>query len=303
MNDKKNKNVKPSKVKNSNENKKQTENLKNLNQDINVDFKNDNLNLNIQDVVDHNSNEIDSESFVEQVKNATKKLDLENEDNVEEIVTPESVEENKEQKVAPEIPTIQVCEKTTKIDELESKIKHLSFEMEKLNVKYSNLFDENLKLKKVLDEERNQLKQKLEQKAIQAQEIVDAKLLKIESDKSEDIKKAKNSFAEDLINEFLDPILLFESTITNGSNNPNPAVVSYLQGYIMIINMFNEKLDSLGVTQINVNVGDEFNENFMTAFDVEENPAFKPNKVVKVVKKGFVYNEKIIKYVSVVVSK
>ncbi|MGL4952139.1 MAG: nucleotide exchange factor GrpE [Mycoplasma sp.] len=183
------------------------------------------------------------------------------------------------------------------------KVKKLTSEIQNLKISYSNLQEENLKLKRLLEDERKQFLLKVEEKSKKAQELIDNKEKALEISKKEEIEKVKHSFIEEMLNEFLDPILLFESTITNSSQNPNPAIAGYLQGYVMIINMFNEKLDSLGVSQINVKVGDDFNENFMTAFDVEENTSFQPNKVVKIVKKGFVYNNKIIKYVSVVVSK
>ncbi|MGL4950958.1 MAG: nucleotide exchange factor GrpE [Mycoplasma sp.] len=201
------------------------------------------------------------------------------------------------------IETISNEEDIKKIQELELKNKQLLLEHEKLVSRYSNLFDENLKLKKLLDDERQQLIHKLEEKSKKAQEIIDEKYKLLEDSKSEDIKKAKNSFAEELINDFLQPILLFETTIVSASSNPNPAISGYVQGFMMIINMFNEKLDSLGVAQINVNVGDEFNEKFMSAFDVEQHPNIPPNKVVKIIEKGFVYDKKVIKYASVVVSK
>lgn len=72
----------------------------------------------------------------------------------------------------------------------------------------------------------------------------------------------------------------------------------------MLLNQFEEKLNDLGVDEINVNVGDPFNELYMEAFDVVENSDYPPNTVVKVVKKGFVVNEtKVLKHTLVVVSK
>lgn len=181
-------------------------------------------------------------------------------------------------------------------------IEQNQYELEKLKVLYSNSQLECNKLKMILDTERKQLITKLEEKSKAAQLQVEQKLSHLELTKQEEIQKMKENISSDIIIAFIDPILLFESSIQN-SPKDNPAVSAYLQGYSMIINMFKDKLDSLGVQQIDVRVGDVFNEKFMAAFDVEEAPGIEPNKVIRVVGKGFVLNKKIIKYVSVVVSK
>lgn len=183
-------------------------------------------------------------------------------------------------------------------------LEQTQYELEKLKVLYSNSQLECNKLKLLLDNERKQLITKLEEKSKIAQTQVEEKLAHLESSKKEEIIKMKENISTDIVIAFIDPILLFESSIQN-SPKDNPAINAYLQGYTMIVNMFKEKLDSLGVEQIDVRVGDAFNEKFMYAFDVEEDPEFEPNKVIRVVGKGFVLgeNKKIIKYVSVVVSK
>lgn len=224
--------------------------------------------------------------------------EFDNKKEVPEIPTQTNDQKNNEQNVQP---NHQDNKKPGSTD-YNKIIEQSQFELEKLKVLYSNSQLECNKLKMILDNERQQLITKLEEKSKAAQLQVEQKLSHLELTKQEEIQKMKENISSDIIIAFIDPILLFESSIQN-SPKDNPAVSAYLQGYSMIINMFKDKLDSLGVQQIDVRVGDVFNEKFMAAFDVEEAPGIEPNKVIRVVGKGFVLNKKIIKYVSVVVSK
>lgn len=181
-------------------------------------------------------------------------------------------------------------------------IKKLMEENNQLKEKNQNLIIENKKLFDTIEEERKQLIAKLQEKASSANLQVQEKLDRLEQEKKNEIKKIKESVYIDVISNFLDPILLFESTVEQAPTD-NQIVYSYVQGYKMIISMFKDKLNNLGIEQIDVNVGDEFNESFMEAFDVEENNSFPPNKVVRIVSKGFAYMNKVIKFTSVVVSK
>lgn len=173
---------------------------------------------------------------------------------------------------------------------------------DKMRIQYANLTDELNKTRHTLESERKQLIFKLEEKSKVAQTKIDEKISKLEAEKKQEVEKLKSTIAEETILAFLEPILLFESTVLNSPSN-NPMISAYLQGYNMIINMFKEQLDHLGVEQINVKVGETFNENYMSAFDVEANPGFATNKVIRIVSKGFVLKKKIIKYASVIVAK
>lgn len=181
-------------------------------------------------------------------------------------------------------------------------IEKLALKVKELEEKNKILTEENNKAKIAFELERKQFITKLEEKAQLANKMIDEKKHQLENEKQEELKALKDAAYIDTISSFLEPILLFEQTIRNSPNNP--VIQSYIQGYTMIASMFNEKLNNLGVEEIDVNVGDEFNENFMEAFDVEHVDNMPPNKVLKVVSKGFVYKaKKVIKFTSVIVSK
>lgn len=164
------------------------------------------------------------------------------------------------------------------------------------------LEESNSILKSQLDNQNSIFLEKIQQKTEQAQKLLDEKIAFYESKKNEEVSKIKSSVFEEIATSFLDPIILLQSIIN--SSPSDPVVANYLQGFKMLLNQFDEKLSDLGVDEINVNVGDPFNELYMEAFDVVEDPNFPPHTVVKVVKKGFVVNEsKVLKHTLVIVSK
>ncbi len=158
-----------------------------------------------------------------------------------------------------------------------------------------------IQLNKALEDERQQMINKLQIKSKEAQKLVDDKLDELEKKKQDELAQLKSKVNEEVICQFLDPILLLDQTIESSANNS--AIYNYLQGFKMIVNMFKDKLSMLGTEEIVVNVGDTFNENWMAAFDAIHDPKYPPNIVLKVVSKGYALKGKVIKYTSVVVSK
>ncbi len=173
--------------------------------------------------------------------------------------------------------------------------------MIRLQTLCNNLQEENNKLKSGMEANQQQLINKLKEKQSEAKEQLEARLEQLEKDKANEIQERRDSIYVDVVLQFLQPFLLFEKTVA--APIENEVVRNYVQGYNMVCNMFKDTFNNLGIEQIVVNVGDEFNHNFMEAFDTESNPNFKPNQVTKVVDKGFVYKGKVIKYTTVVVNK
>lgn len=167
--------------------------------------------------------------------------------------------------------------------------------------KVTNLEISNVKLKFELDSERRNLITKIQEKSSQAQLLIDEKINELEEKKKVEISELKNKIFEDVICKFIDPVLLLEKTVSFGSTNP--AINNYLQGFNMIIAMFNDKLKDLGVKEIDVKIGDEFNELYMEAFEVIENSGMKSDRIVEIINGGYVFDNRVLKHVLVKVSK
>ncbi len=170
-----------------------------------------------------------------------------------------------------------------------------------LDLKLQNTINENIKLNAEVNKIRGQLINKIQEKTKEAKLIIDAKLKENEAKFQSEIKQAKEAALETDIINFIDIILHLETAIVKSPDNI--AVKNYVTGFNMILNMFYNQLGTMGISQIDVNVGDEFNANYMEAFDTEENPKFKTNKIIEIYKKGFVLNDKVIRHTLVKVAK
>ncbi len=170
-----------------------------------------------------------------------------------------------------------------------------------LDLKLKNTISENIKLNAETSKIRNQLIDKIQQKTKEAKLIIDAKVKENESKFQAEIKRAKEAALETDIINFIDIILHLETAIVKSPDNP--AVKNYVTGFNMILNMFYNQLGTMGISQIDVNVGDEFNTNYMEAFDIEKDSRFKSNKIIEIYKKGFVLNDKVIRHTLVKVAK
>ncbi len=189
-----------------------------------------------------------------------------------------------------------------KQDDSNLKIAQLMAEKTALENKVKNLEETNEKLSQELENQNQSFLQKIQEKTSQAQKLVDEKIKYYEKKKDEEVANIRLSVFEDVASAFLEPIILLQSIVN--SSPADPVIANYLQGFKMLLNQFDMQLNELGVDEINVEVGDAFNELYMEAFDVVETNEYPPNTVVKVLKKGFVVNEtKVLKHTLVVVSK
>lgn len=177
----------------------------------------------------------------------------------------------------------------------------LLVENKKYQLNNQNLLINNEKLKTELLKQQNDLIDKLQAKSKEMKALLEQKNKELEAKKMEELQQSKISIFEEVINNFIEPICLLETTVL--SSTPSPEVKNYLQGFAMIVNIFKEHLNEMGVEEIDVKPGDLFNELYMEAFETTTSPEFKPNCVTKVLKKGFVYKNKVIKYCLVVVNK
>lgn len=269
---------KSSKIKNNNIKKEELN--KNLNKEtIIIDKLDDEIKINIDDLKNDTA-EFDDAINKQEKQESVKAI----------LVDEEMKNQQQDQKQEP-----------SDLEKLTEENLALKKELLQLNTLINNLKEENNKLQAGMQQNQQQLIDKLKEKQNEAKEQLEARLAQLEQDKQSEIDQRRDSIYVDVVSQFLSPFLLFEKTIT--APIQNEAVKNYVQGYNMICNMFKDTFNNLGIEQIVVNPGDEFNHNFMEAFDTESNPNFKPNQVTKVVDKGFVYKGKVIKYTTVVVNK
>ena len=71
---------------------------------------------------------------------------------------------------------------------------------------------------------------------------------------------------------------------------------SFYKGVEMISRQFDDILHGLGVEQIILMPGDEFDTNFHNAVAHGEDENFGPNQVAEVLQKGYIHKDKVIRY-------
>lgn len=113
------------------------------------------------------------------------------------------------------------------------------------------------------------------------------------------LKYAAQDLAESLIPSFE----MFSMVVESVDNLP-PEVAPYVQGFSMIYRQMVSALESQGVKEILVKVGDEFDHKLHAAMETEEvEDESLVNKVTKVIRKGYVIHDRLIKPATVVVGK
>ncbi len=157
-------------------------------------------------------------------------------------------------------------------------------------------------LKAKLDDFNLNFKKEVEQRSAKAQEILNQRVKEVTEKSAEEVKLAKKYAIKDDAEELINIICQMKSVIASSENNPNEAVKNYVVGFKMYMNMFDSLLEKMGIKEINVKVGDKFDEKIMAAVDTESG-SVKTNCVAKIVKPGYYLHDRVLLHVQVVVGK
>ena len=174
----------------------------------------------------------------------------------------------------------------------------------KLNQAYSLIDDLKSQLDKKtrhIDELNKDFVNIINQKALVAQKQLDAEIKKMQDKFEKDLSEKKKYALADSLQELLGIISKFDLAISQENNDPK--INNFLTGFKMFSTMFKTWLNSIGVQEIKVKVGDKFDPKIMEAIDIETKPKQKNDHVEKVVSKGYKLHDRIIQHVSVIVAK
>lgn len=174
----------------------------------------------------------------------------------------------------------------------------------KLNQAYSLIDDLKSQLDKKtrhIDELNKDFVNIINQKALVAQKQLDAEIKKMQDKFEKDLSEKKKYALADSLQELLGIISKFDLAISQENNDPK--INNFLTGFKMFSTMFKTWLNSIGVQEIKVKVGDKFDPKIMEAIDIETKPKQKNDHVEKVVSKGYKLHDRIIQHVGVIVAK
>ena len=174
----------------------------------------------------------------------------------------------------------QILELKTQIEAKQNKIHELNNKYDQLNKDFVNIIN---------------------QKASEAQKQVDNEIKNFQTKYEKEIAEIKKYAVADSIPELLNIFSKFDFAVSQDVDNPK--VKNFLVGLKMFSAMFKTWLKSIGVEEIEVKVGDQFDPNIMDAIDVEQKPTQKDDHVEKIVSKGYKLHDRIIQHVGVIVAK
>lgn len=174
----------------------------------------------------------------------------------------------------------------------------------KLNQSCSFIDDLKIQLDKKskhIDELNKDFVNIINQKALIAQKQLDAEIKKMQDKFEKDLSEKKKYALADSLGELLSIISKFDLAISQ--ENSDPKINNFLAGFKMFSTMFKSWLNSIGVQEIKVKVGDKFDPKIMEAIDIETQPKQRNDHVEKVVSKGYKLHDRIIQHVGVIVAK
>ncbi|MDE5952742.1 MAG: nucleotide exchange factor GrpE, partial [Malacoplasma sp.] len=186
-------------------------------------------------------------------------------------------------------------DKTNKLD-----LKKLNQEIENLKRENKTKQERIIALENQIKSLNDSFKSEVIKKAQEAQTKLDQKIKEYQNKYEQEIKHNKKYALKNPAIELIDIISNFDIAVN--SKAPSPEIANYLKGFQMFANMFKNFLSQNGINEIIVNVNDDFNAEIMQAFETEKRNGVDPNKVLKVVKKGYKLHDIVIVPTTVIVS-
>ncbi|XMB72580.1 nucleotide exchange factor GrpE [Mycoplasmatota bacterium WC30] len=117
---------------------------------------------------------------------------------------------------------------------------------------------------------------------------------------NEDLKRERKYAGFSLANKLIDSIEVFNQALNMETNDPN--LKNFLYGFRMIDDMILNALKEEGVSIIDTKVGDEFDPSKQQAMDKEYDSEKPENTVLKVVKKGYLFKDRILRPSTVIIN-
>jgi molecular chaperone GrpE len=115
-----------------------------------------------------------------------------------------------------------------------------------------------------------------------------------------DLARERKYAGFSLANKLIDSIVIFNQALNMETNDPN--LKNFLYGFKMIDDMIYNALKDEGVSEIETKIGDEFDPTKQEAMDKEYDPEKPLNTVLKVVKKGYMFKDRILRPSMVIIN-
>ncbi|PKL00789.1 MAG: nucleotide exchange factor GrpE [Tenericutes bacterium HGW-Tenericutes-1] len=117
---------------------------------------------------------------------------------------------------------------------------------------------------------------------------------------SEELKRERKYAAQPIADKLIDQLEVFEQALNIQTEDAN--FKNFLYGFKMIKDMLFNVLVDEGVKKINLVPGDAFDPNTMEPIEAIYDPNQPENTIIKVVKNGYMFKDRLLRPVTVVIN-
>ncbi|MCK4551880.1 MAG: nucleotide exchange factor GrpE [Tenericutes bacterium] len=117
---------------------------------------------------------------------------------------------------------------------------------------------------------------------------------------NEDLSRERKYAGYSLASKLIDSLEIFNQALNMETNDPN--LKNFLYGFKMIDDMILNAMKEEGVTIIETKAGDEFDPTKQAAMDKEYDPEKAEHTVLRVVKKGYMFKDRILRPSAVIIN-
>lgn len=110
---------------------------------------------------------------------------------------------------------------------------------------------------------------------------------------NDEVKREKKYSSQDVCDKLIDGIDIFDGALKTETNDPN--LKNFLFGFKMIKDMLFQVLSDEGVSLITLKIGDPYDAITMHAVDTLHDPDQPENTVLKIIKQGYMYKDRLLR--------
>jgi molecular chaperone GrpE len=134
---------------------------------------------------------------------------------------------------------------------------------------------------------------RINEKTNEANALLKAKLEELANKAQTELAIHKKYAIEKQASSLIDIVNQFAMALAYKPTDPN--IAKYQSGFQMFLTMFRNLLNELGINEISVKIGDEFNPEFMECIEFIHSNDLANNKVAKVITSGYKLHDRLIK--------
>jgi molecular chaperone GrpE len=142
---------------------------------------------------------------------------------------------------------------------------------------------------------------------LEKKELEFSDLLKLQVANERNSLKRHESLEHDLrkygakeLGQLLVPELeLLNKVLASLANHENKELKNYLIGFEMVVKKIDNVLNEVGISKMNLKIGDQFDEKFQEAVESIETSEFQPNQIVEIVHDGYMIYDRVLVHAKV----